>query len=237
MSITELERILFFDIETVPQVYPFKETDERTRQLWADKTRWVQEREEKSPEEIYDRAAIYAEFGKIICISAGFITHSSDGVSFRVKSFYGDDEKKILQDFGEMLNSLEERRFLLCGHNSREFDIPYISRRMLILGMPLPGLLNLQGKKPWEVPHLDTMDLWKFGDYKHYTSLDLLSHCFGLPSPKQEISGKDGARVYWEEHDLEAIRVYCEGDVLTVAQVLLRFNQQPIIPQENVISV
>lgn len=234
----DIQQVLFFDIETVPQHYHYSELDDKVRELWDKKTRWVQENRGMDAEEAYnDRAAIYAEFGKIICISAGYLQLQEGGkYGFRVKSFVGD-EPEILEGFAEMIEPFARKKFLLCGHNSREFDIPYVSRRMLIHGMRIPDLINLQGKKPWEVPHLDTLDLWKFGDYKHFTSLDLLAHLFGIPSPKEDMSGADGARVYYEEGDIGRIQKYCERDVLTVAQLLLRFMQLPLVEDSEVTSV
>ena len=162
------------------------------------------------------------------------MVRSETGFTFRLKSYYGDDEKKILQDFSEMLNRSTGIKSL-CAHNGKEFDFPYISRRLLIQGLPIPGILNLQGKKPWEVSHLDTMELWKFGDYKAYTSLDLLAAVFDIPTPKDDISGADVGRVYWQEKNIERIKSYCEKDVITTCQVLLRMNGQNPFTQEQII--
>lgn len=230
-----IENVLFIDIETVPAVYHYDELAEETQSLWSAKTRFIQEREGKEPGEIYEKAGIYAEFGKVVCISTAFI-HSDEGKpSIRVKSFYGDDEKELLIEFGIMLSAyFSANDKFLCGHNVKEFDIPYLARRMLLCGVELPAAIDLAGKKPWEVRHLDTMDLWKFGDYKHFTSLSLLTHIFGIPTPKDDISGADVGRVYWEEKDLERIRVYCEKDTVAVAQLLLKYKNQPIIPDDRI---
>jgi hypothetical protein len=229
-----IDKILFLDIETVPCVYKFDDLDIKTQELYALKTRFIQEREERDASEVYDRAGIYAEFGKVICISTAFI----NGNTLRVKSFYGDDESEVLRQFAELLNRyFASDNQYLCGHNIKEFDIPFLARRMVINGIELPNMLDLAGKKPWEVRHLDTMELWKFGDYKHFTSLSLLTHIFGIPTPKDDISGADVSRVYWEEQDLERIKVYCEKDTIAVAQLLMKFKNLPLIKDEYIESV
>ena len=180
-----LERVLFLDIETVPQHANYKDVPERLKTLWDKKAGFLAKTEE-SPEELYGRAGIYAEFGKIVCISVGFI-HSGE---IRLKSFYSHNEKELLQDFSELLTGFFGRNDqLLCAHNGKEFDFPYIARRLLINGLPLPHLLDIAGKKPWEIQHLDTMELWKFGDFKNYTSLNLLTAVFDIPTPKDDIDG------------------------------------------------
>ncbi|MGB6035927.1 MAG: ribonuclease H-like domain-containing protein [Cryomorphaceae bacterium] len=231
----DLENILFLDIETVPAVYNFDELDESWQELWSGKTRFLQERESKTAAELYERAGIYAEFGKIICISTALFYQSGSEQKLRVTSYCGKDEKALLNDFLEMLNRFDRggEKFL-CGHNSKEFDIPYIARRSLINGLGLPRIIDLAGKKPWEVKHLDTMDLWKFGDYKHYTSLNLLAKLFDVPTPKGDISGADVGRVFWEEDDEERIRVYCEKDTVTVARLMQRFRNMEIIHDDYI---
>jgi hypothetical protein len=228
-----LENVLFLDIETVPQHATYAEMPENLKKLWDIKAeRLSKPGEEKSPEELYERAGIYAEFGKIICISVGFM----NGVEFRLKSFYGDDEKILLEEFSALLlKHYNTPQHLLCGHNSKEFDFPYIARRMLINGLPIPQILNLQGKKPWEVQHLDTMDLWRFGDYKNYTSLSLLTAIFNIPSPKDDIDGSMVGEIYWKEKDLERIAKYCQKDTLAVVQILLRYMGRPLIKEEHIV--
>lgn len=228
-----LHNILFIDIETVPEKQRFEELSEAKQKLFAQKTEY-QRKEEISAEDFYERAGIWAEFGKIVCISAGFFHEKH----FRIKSFYGDDEKKILEDFKDLLEKyFSGPRHLLCAHNGKEFDFPYIARRMIINKVVLPEKLNLFGKKPWEVPHLDTLELWKFGDYKHYTSLNLLTNILGIPSPKEDIDGSQVARVYYEDNDLERIAKYCENDTLAVAQVYLRLSGNDTITDEQIIRV
>ena len=237
----EKERILFLDIETVPQTKSYDELPGRMKDLWAAKAenlarneRNVDEAGGSSPDLLYKRAGIYAEFGKIVCISVG---HFHQDV-FRLKSFYGDDELNLMQDFAALLEkSFSRSEHLLCAHNGKEFDFPYISRRMLIHGMKVPRILDLAGKKPWEVQHLDTMELWKFGDFKNYTSLVLLAAIFNIPSPKDDIDGSEVGRVYWEEHDLERIAVYCRKDVVTIARLFQKFRGEEMLSDEDIVLV
>lgn len=225
----KITNVLFLDVETAPLVYKYKDLPEKMKPLWDSKFRFNQT---ETPESLYKKAGIYAEFAKIICISVGYF---NDG-NFRVKSFSGHDEKMILEDFSALLNKhFNRKEHLLCAHNGKEFDFPFLCRRMLINGLKLPKTLNIAGKKPWEINHLDTMELWKFGDYKNYTSLNLLAGIFNIPTPKDDMDGSDVARVYWEEKNLKRIVTYCQKDVLTVAQLLLRFMGQPLIEQKNVV--
>ena len=232
-----LSHVLFLDIETVSGYPDYESMPEDWQYLWEDKTKF-QRKDEYSPSEFYPmRAGILAEFDKIVCVSVGFIHHEGNQMEFRVKSFYGNDEKILLQEFAQLLaRHYHGPQFRLCAHNGKEFDFPYIARRMLILGLEIPEILNLAGKKPWEVQHLDTMELWKFGDFKNYTSLKLLAASFGIPTPKDDIDGSMVGAVYYQENDLERIKVYCEKDTLTVAQLLLRFQGLPLITENNVIS-
>jgi DNA polymerase elongation subunit (family B) len=230
-----LEKVLFLDIETVPQTYQFPDLNEETRHLFEAKTRFMQN-DDKSYEQLYnDRAGIYAEFGKIVCISVGFVRESSTGRMIRMKSFYHDDEETLLKQFKSLLDDHYNTPYhILCGHNAKEFDFPYICRRMLINGIKLPAILEIAGKKPWEISHLDTLELWKFGDYKAFTSLALLCHVFNIPTPKDDISGADVARVYYEENDLERIKVYCEKDVVALIQLFLRMRGDSLVSDGDI---
>jgi 3'-5' exonuclease len=231
-----IENILFLDIETVPLYENFDEVDDTAKLLWEKKTEY-QRREEHTPEEFYDRAGIWAEFGKIICISVGYFVLKGDTRNFRVTSFHGD-EIKILKDFKNLLDTHFNRPYhLLCAHNGKEFDYPFIARRMIINQITLPEKLNLFGKKPWEVPHLDTLELWKFGDYKHFTSLKLLTHILGIPSPKGDIDGSQVRDVYYNKKDIDRIINYCEKDTVAVAQVFLRFRNEDILDDNEIISI
>ncbi len=234
---TKIEDILFLDIETVPEAPSFEMLDPATQTLWDKKSKLFRS-PEQTAETTWERAGIYSEFGRIICISVGFIKEKNP-FSFRIKSFYGDDEKSLLSDFSGMLSRFAKpgRETLLCAHNGKEFDFPYIARRMIINRLTMPDLLDNAGKKPWEVKLLDTMDLWKFGDYKNYTSLELLTSVLGIASPKDEIDGSMVAKVYHVDKDLPRIVRYCEKDVVAIAQVLLRFMNLPEIPVDRIESV
>ncbi len=236
ISKLKLENILFLDIETVPQTISFDTLDDTTKTLYAEKTKYLR-KDEFTPEEYYERAGIWAEFGKIICISVGYFKMNGDDRSFRTTSFHGE-ERTLLIAFKNLLETHFNRtNHILCAHNGKEFDFPYIARRMIIHGVELPYKLNLFGKKPWEIPHLDTLDLWKFGDYKHYTSLKLLTHFLGIPSPKDDIAGSEVRDVYYEDNDIDRIIIYCEKDTLAVAQILLRLRNEELLEQHEVISV
>lgn len=231
-----LEHILFLDIETVPQHQYFTELDDTSKALWEQKSQY-QRKEDFSAEEFYERAGIWAEFGKIVCISVGYFVLKGDIRNFRVTSFFGE-EVKILKDFKTLLEThFNKPHHLLCAHNGKEFDFPYIARRLIINGIDIPFKLDLFGKKPWEVPHLDTLELWKFGDYKTYTSLKLMAHVLGIPSPKDDIDGSEVRGVFYEENDIDRIVIYCEKDTVTVAQILLRLRNDDILNADEILSV
>ena len=231
-----LDNILFLDIETVPEQEHFNLLDEDMQHLWEHKTQY-QRKEDFSAEEFYDRAGIWAEFGKIVCLSVGYFVTKGDIRNFRVTSFFGD-EIKILNDFNNLLNNyFNGPQHLICGHNAKEFDIPFIARRMIINQVNLPNKLNLFGKKPWEIPHLDTLELWKFGDYKHFTSLKLLTKILGIPTSKDDIDGSQVAHVFYVEKDIDRIVTYCEKDVIAVAQVFLRFRKEDLLIDDEIIHV
>ena len=237
----QIENILFVDIETVSATQTFSELPERLQGLWEKKAALLNKREAepKDPDEMYtDRAAIFAEFGKVVCISVGYLKFVDDRPTFKAKSFFGSDERQILTDFREMLDQFMNRPGRnLCAHNGKEFDFPYLGRRYLIQGIPLPtSIADIQMKKPWEIRLLDTMTLWKFGDFKNFTSLDLLCAGLGVPSPKDDINGSEVGRVFWEEQDPRRIALYCEKDVLATAQVLLRFSRLPLVAEGDFIS-
>ncbi len=231
------ENILFLDIETVPEVENFDNLSEEKQELFAAKTQY-QRKNEISPEDFYERAGIWAEFGKIVCISVGYFTNfKSEERKYRVTSFFGE-EQQILEDFKNLLDKhFNKPEHVLCAHNGKEFDFPYIARRMIIHQISLPEKLNLFGKKPWEIAHLDTMELWRFGDYKHYTSLKLLTSILGIPSPKDDISGSEVGDVFYKEKNIKRIVTYCEKDTIAIAQLLLRFNNEPLIDELNIIHV
>ncbi len=236
ISKLNLENILFLDIETVPEFEQFSDLDIDKQALWESKSKY-QRKDDFTAEEFYDRAGIWAEFGKIVCISVGYFNFHGDLRKFRVTSFYGD-EVQLLKDFKNLLIShFSQTKHLLCAHNGKEFDFPYIARRMIINNIELPYKLNLFGKKPWEVPHLDTLELWKFGDYKTFTSLKLLTNVLGIPSPKDDIDGSEVRGVYYEENDIDRIITYCEKDTIAVAQIFLRFQGDEILNDDEIIHI
>ncbi|MBP7173400.1 MAG: 3'-5' exonuclease [Cloacibacterium sp.] len=225
-----IEKILFLDIETVPQAELWTDLSETEQKLWDKKTRF-QRKEDTEAEEFYkERAGIMAEFGKIICISIGKLEKND---KLFIKSFYGDDEKQLLEEFGEIFNRPKLRDVILCAHNGKEFDFPYIARRMLINGLQPPVPFRMFGKKPWEIPHLDTMELWKFGDWKSFVSLELLAHLFQIPTPKDDIDGSMVSSIYHIEKDLPRIVRYCEKDVLTLANVFRRMRQEDLLQRRE----
>ncbi|MGO2103267.1 MAG: 3'-5' exonuclease [Psychroflexus halocasei] len=230
-----LDNILFLDIETVPEYEDFQELDPTTQELFDTKTAY--KRKEETAENFYENAGIWAEFGKIVCISVGFLVTKESERQFRMKSFSGE-EKELLLEFKSLLNThFNQNQHLLCAHNGKEFDFPYIARRMLINGIKLPKKLNLFGKKPWEIPYLDTLELWKFGDYKHYTSLKLLTAILKVPSPKDDIDGSQVKDVYYKDKDINRIVTYCEKDVLAIVQIILRLRQEKLLETHEIMSV
>ena len=238
----QLQQIMFIDIETVPQTEYFSQLSQELQWLWEDKYLLLKKRLPEKYEDAMEAAegyessaGIYAEFGKIICISVGFIYFKGNEMFFRAKSFASDDEKQLLTDFSALIQTFfKTPEHTFCGHNIKEFDIPYICRRMLVNGLPLPKALQIHSKKPWELNFVDTLDYWKFGDYKNYTSLKLLTAIFGIPSPKDDIDGSQVANVYYKEKDLRRIAVYCQKDVVATAQVWLKMNGLDMIKQENI---
>ncbi len=236
MALSAANHILFLDIETVPQFSSYQQMPDEWKGLWDLKSASLSRYHEgQTNESLYPRAGIYAEFGKIICISCGVMQGKSGDRKLLLKSFAGDDEKDLLSRFIDMLNKWtpgDPKQ--LCAHNGKEFDFPYLCRRMVINGLSIPAILNVSGKKPWEVNHLDTMELWKFGDFKNYTSLNLLAHALGIPTPKDDIDGSMVWQVYWEEKNLQRIVNYCQKDVITVAQILLRLSGEPLLKEESI---
>ncbi len=220
----KIKNILFLDIETVPQYDSYRNVPFDIKKLWIKKSKTLRH-ENSSPSDLYKRAGIYAEFGKIICISVGIIIGVKNKYRLKLRSFSGDDESKLLQEFIDVLNSLvKKRKILLCAHNGKEFDFPFIARRILINNLILPTPLDSAGKKPWQINQLDTLELWKFGDYKHYTSLELLTTIFRIPSPKDDICGSEVANVFWKDNNLARIVKYCEKDVFAIACLMLKYK-------------
>jgi predicted PolB exonuclease-like 3'-5' exonuclease len=237
MITTPIESMLFIDIETVSQYSSFEVMPETWRNLWELKIE-KQLGVDETPASFYPkRAAILAEFGKIICISAGYFILDNGRIKLRVRSFYGNDEAELLQSVITAFNQWQGGRKMasFCGHNIKEFDIPYLCRRLLVNNLPVPTYLDFQNMKPWETNLIDTLQLWKFGDYKNYTSLNLLAACMNIPSPKDDIDGSMVGEVYWNKGDLARIAAYCQKDVITVAQLILRFKQIPLLEETDII--
>ena len=228
-----LENLLFLDIETVPETENYSDLSDDKQKLWELKSKY-QRKEDYSPEAFYDRAGIWAEFGKIICISVGYFTEVNSVRRLRITSFYGDEHSLLLEFKALIETHFSKPKHLLCAHNGKEFDFPYIARRMVIHMIELPLKLNLFGKKPLEVPHLDTLELWKFGDFKHYTSLKLLTSVLGIPSPKDDIDGSEIFRVYYEEKNIERIVTYCQKDTIAVAQIILRLRGETVLEADEI---
>lgn len=230
-----LNKVFVIDIETVPLYEFFEEMPSQMQALWESKTLFHR-KDDKTPEQFYERAGIWSEFGKIICISVGLFHMHKGKLNFRVNSYFGDNEVDVLQQFNALL-AKQPKDLLLCAHNGKEFDFPYLCRRMLVNAIPIPHQLQIAGKKPWEINHLDTMELWKFGDYKNYTSLNLLAAIFNIETPKDDMDGSMVKDVYYKENDLQRIVTYCQKDVVTTAQILLRFKGLPAISSENITLV
>jgi 3'-5' exonuclease len=224
--IPELRDILFVDIETVAHAKAFPDLDDRLKAQWSRKASFLRREEHQTDEDLYqERAGIYAEFGKIVCVAVGkFVDNEVGEPVFRTRTYAGDDERSILAEFKMMLERHDPLSLKLCAHNGKEFDFPYLCRRMLINNLPLPAVLNLSGKKSWEIPHLDTMEMWKFGDFKHYTSLDLLAAVFNIPTSKGDMDGSKVNNVYHIENNLTKIKEYCLRDIIVLARLFLKLK-------------
>lgn len=229
------ENLLVLDIETVRSHKTYNEMPERFQKLWDRKAANLKNEDEITSAALFeDRGGIYAEFGRVISISVGFYTYVGTELSLRIKGFYNDDEARLLGDFKSLIEKFDQDKLRLAAHNGKEFDFPYLCRRMLVNGIALPGVLDTAGKKPWEVNHIDTMELWKFGDRKNFTSLDLLAALFDIPSSKDGIDGSQVSTVYYEQEGLKTISDYCSRDVMVTSQLLLKLNQQDIVKEENI---
>jgi len=234
----DFRNILFLDIETVGCRATYDELSERLKTQWARKANYFRQRDDQLTDEalFHERAGIYAEFGKVVVIAIGKFSVTENGArTLRTRSFAHHDEAALLREFSAVLSKMDQDQIRFCAHNGKEFDYPYLSRRLLVQGIPLPDSLNLSGKKPWEIPHLDTLEMWKFGDYKHYTSLDLLATLFDIPTSKGDMDGSKVNEVYYREKDLKKIAEYCVGDVVAVAQLFLRLKGQPMVEAQNIV--
>lgn len=236
MNDQELSNILFVDIETAAGSATYKELDDRLKQHWDRKAGFLNNPDELSTDELYfDRAGIFAEFGQVVTIAVGYMVKSENTWGLRVKAFADKDESMVLSEFKELLVSkFDPESLQLCAHNGREFDFPYICRRMLIRGIPIPRILDIGNMKPWEIPIIDTMNMWKFGDRKNFTSLDLLATLFNIETSKSDIDGSDVTRVYHHENGLDRIAEYCKRDIVVTAQLFLKLRSLPAIDPDNI---
>lgn len=235
----DFRNILFLDIETVACVPNYSALDERLKTQWARKANFFRQRDESLTDEdlFHERAGIYAEFGKVVVIAIGKLSVNEAGERvLKTRSFAHHNELVLLTEFRNVLEKMDQSHVRFCAHNGKEFDYPYLSRRMLVQGLPLPESLNLTGKKPWDINHLDTLEMWKFGDYKHYTSLDLLATLFNIPTSKGDMDGSQVNEVYYRQGDLKKIAEYCVGDVVVVAQLFLRLKGCPLVETRNILS-
>lgn len=234
-----IENLFFIDIETASGVQHFHLLDDEWKELWTEKISKSLPGEASAEEYYPKRAAILAEFAKVICISTGYLKKENGRLQLRIKSLYSENEKELLENFIKLLHQLHSKnsKWIFTGHNIKEFDIPFLSRRMLVNNISIPPYIDFQNMKPWDTPIVDTLHLWRFGDYKHYTSLKLLAAVLGVPSPKDDIDGSKVGEVFWEEKNLERIAIYCQKDVATVANVLLRFKNLPLLTQEQVVYI
>lgn len=234
----ELRDIVFLDIETVGCTDQYNTLDDRLKAQWERKAAFLKREEDATDEDLfYLRSGIYAEFGKVVCIGVGMLYHTESGeLGLKTKAYCGHDERALLLEFKDMLEKIDSSSVRLCAHNGKEFDFPYLSRRMLVQNIPLPIALNLSGRKPWETPHLDTMEMWKFGDYKNFTSLDLLAAIFNIPSSKNDMDGSQVNHVYYKEKNLEKIKNYCVSDVVVLTQLYLKLKGMPVLDTKNIIQ-
>lgn len=236
-TIKNFKNTLFIDIETVSGSENFSSISDKMKEFWVKKAKNLVNPANISLEEMYfERAALYAEFGKIIVVGMGFLFVNKQGeLSLKVKTIANADEKGLLQEFIAFINkTYKSRELTLVAHNGKEFDFPYLCRRMLTNGLEIPKSLQLQGKKPWEIIHQDTMEMWKFGDRRSYSSLELLAELMGIEGAKMDLSGDRVNYVFYKENGLERIAAYCGDDVIIVAQLYLRFHFLSIVEPHNI---
>ncbi len=232
-----MTELLLLDIETVPQFPSFAGMDSGWQGLFLEKIAKTVPEDITAEESYRKKAGILAEFGKIICISTAFFYENEDKqLCLKMKSISGNDEVEILRIFTDLCNKMYQhnRGFQFGGHNIKEFDIPYICRRLLINHLPLPEYLQLHDKKPWEVKMFDTLNWWKFGDNKNYISLHLLANVLGIPTSKSDIDGSMVQDVYYKENNLQRIVDYCQRDVVVTANVILRFKNLPLLLEDKI---
>lgn len=235
--IKNFKNILFIDIETASGVNTYTTLTENMQKLWLRKARSLMNPLQKPLEDLYfERAALFPEFGRIISIGMGFLFYNKNKeLSLKVKTISNKNEKDLLLEFNQFIESTYPSKELsLVAHNGKEFDFPYLCKRMLVHQLVIPKALQLQGKKPWEVVHQDTIEWWRFGDKKGYVSLELLAEIMGIGNVKTDLSGDKVNYTFYIEKDLEKIKKYCAEDVITLAQLFLRFNFIDYIQEKNI---
>jgi DNA polymerase elongation subunit (family B) len=239
MQKISLENLFLLDIETVSSKENFHLLEVEWKDLWVEKIK-RNLHPDMTAEDLYiQKAAILAEFARVVCISYAYLKKENEDWEIRIKSIYGHDEKELLMEFSQTILKLpsKKKQWIFTGHNIKEFDIPFLCRRMLANQLSIPQQMDFQNQKPWDTPILDTLQLWRFGDYKNYTSLKLLAAVLGVPSPKDDIDGSQVGNVYWKENDLERIARYCEKDVLTLGNIMLRFHGLPLLKENQIMLV
>ncbi len=241
-SVSELKQMVFIDIETIRGKKTYNDVITENPALddyWQTKHTQIREKEPLSyghiedSAEMYEKmAALYPEWGQIVCISIGQIKFDEDGnpIKFTTKSFSGLYEKILLEEFNETASKIMSKypRMQWVGHNIKGFDMPYIIKRSLINGVRVPNVFHLQKQKPWESQLIDTNDVWKFNGWNG-ARLGLLTEILNIPSPKQDMDGKMVSDVFWEDGDLNRISEYCEMDINATANVMLRISGMDII--------
>ena len=215
----DIHKLLFVDIETVgvdEDLDSLHHTNPKLSKVWEEtgwdyfKRKYSEDSELSSNQMFVKRAALLPEFGKIVCISVGFIVPSGET---KLDSFYGD-EKNILISTSELLNRVDKLGFVICGHNVKNFDLPYIAKRMLINNIPVPKILPNYTIKPWESRVLDTKEVWGFNSFGGLSSLNLVCTSLGLETSKEgEVNGSNMHKYYYDSNNIEKIKNYCEEDV------------------------
>lgn len=245
MQTLALNQLLIIDIETVSQYPGFECMDDSWKQLWQEKVMKILPAGVSAAEFYLQRAGVMAEFAKIICISVGWLKQDESGVDMFLRSFFGNDEHELLSKFIVAMNERNEglNDWCFVGHNIKEFDIPFICRRLLVHGLPIPNYLDFQNKKPWETNLIDTFQYWRFGDYKNYTSLKLLSAVLQVPSSKEDIDGSMVGALYWasdpveQQNNVHRIVAYCQQDVVATGNILLRFKGMSLLNQQQIFNI
>ena len=230
-TLDQLKNIVFFDIETAgshESLDALQEDNPLLATLWSKRCEYLREKFEENKdltdEELYlNKAALHPEFNRIVCASFGRIAGDVDSTSMIIKSYSGDDESEILDGIDKVLTKFNKMN--LCGHNIKRFDIPVMGKRFLINGKKLPKSLMIYDSKPWELPFIDTSDIWSFGAWQEgFASLELIAASLKVPSPKDDIRGEDVHSVFWESSEHSRIAEYCAKDVKVLGDIMLKIS-------------